>query len=95
MISFPLTIRLASQAVHTPAAWFIPGDDPQVWLEEIARWNGEGNAECRMLNAEWEGQSDSASSIQNSAFLAPSLTLRRSTGGGDTYRNSSPFRASN
>ena len=54
MISFPLTIRYSSQAARTPTAWFIPGDDPQVWLEEIARWSGEGNAECQMLSAEWK-----------------------------------------
>src|SRR5579862_7387109 len=38
MISFPLNIKRASAALHTPAAWFIPGDDPQTWLAEIARW---------------------------------------------------------
>ena len=43
MISFPLAIRLSSQSVHTPTAWFIPGDDPRVWLEEIARWDGTGD----------------------------------------------------
>lgn len=36
--TFPLSLRPAPAAVHAPAGWFIPGNDPARWLAEIARW---------------------------------------------------------
>ncbi|MDB5357374.1 MAG: hypothetical protein JWN24_3827 [Phycisphaerales bacterium] len=38
MIQFPLTLRLLPGPVHRPAAWFIAGADPGVWLSEVAVW---------------------------------------------------------
>ncbi|HWE97186.1 MAG TPA: hypothetical protein VG269_24715 [Tepidisphaeraceae bacterium] len=38
MIQFPLALTLAPGPVHRPAAWFIPGADPEVWLQEVALW---------------------------------------------------------
>src|SRR5690349_4031357 len=49
MISFPLTLRLAPAPVHSPTAWFIPGDDPQGWLEEILHWWGTPAAKLRFF----------------------------------------------
>src|SRR5689334_1606039 len=39
MTSFPLNLRPAGHAIHAPSAWFIPGDDPDAWLREIAGWD--------------------------------------------------------
>lgn len=33
-----LQLRAAERPQPPPAAWFIPGDDPRVWLEELAVW---------------------------------------------------------
>lgn len=33
-----VSLRHAGTAVHEPAAWFIAGDDPVVWLEEMSHW---------------------------------------------------------
>jgi len=38
MITFPLGLKQTAAACHQPAAWFIPGNNPAKWLEEIARW---------------------------------------------------------
>jgi tetratricopeptide (TPR) repeat protein len=38
MISLPLQIRYSQQPRGEPAAWFIAGADPEVWLEELAGW---------------------------------------------------------
>lgn len=38
MIELPLTIA-GGPACREAAAWFIPGDDAQTWLAEIARWD--------------------------------------------------------
>jgi tetratricopeptide (TPR) repeat protein len=39
MIRVPLRLtRSLRTKVWVPAAWFIPGDDPAVWLEELSRW---------------------------------------------------------
>jgi tetratricopeptide (TPR) repeat protein len=78
MIAFPLTIRLPPSAVHAPAAWFIPGDDPQVWLEEIALWGG---ASASFLPRPFVAQ-HSAPSTQHFE-QTPTLTLPRRTGRGE------------
>lgn len=33
-----LHLRAAERPQRPPAAWFIPGDDPRVWLKELAAW---------------------------------------------------------
>ncbi|HEX7375479.1 MAG TPA: hypothetical protein VF278_00125 [Pirellulales bacterium] len=33
-----LHLRAAERPQRPPDAWFIPGDDPRVWLEELAAW---------------------------------------------------------
>lgn len=38
MIEFSLTLRWTEASRHSTAAWFIPGADARVWLDEIARW---------------------------------------------------------
>lgn len=38
MRRFPLALQLTARAVRPPSAWFIPGPDPAVWLDEVARW---------------------------------------------------------
>src|SRR5438046_1777248 len=35
---FPLALRLAPAPVHAPAAWFVPGDSPAGWIDELAGW---------------------------------------------------------
>src|SRR6478752_2595145 len=37
-IRFPLALRLAPAAVHAPAAWFVPGDSPAAWIDELFGW---------------------------------------------------------
>ncbi len=39
MIRLPLRLTRLPHAMHAPAAWFIGGSDPALWLEELARWN--------------------------------------------------------
>jgi len=39
LASFPLRLRREPARVHPPAAWFIPGDSAEVWLEEMTGWN--------------------------------------------------------
>ena len=38
MIEFSLTLRWSEANCHSTAAWFIPGADARIWLDEIARW---------------------------------------------------------
>ena len=36
--TFPLALRPLESAAHKPAAWFVPGNAPDVWLAELAWW---------------------------------------------------------
>lgn len=38
MIQLELHLRAAEQPQRPPTAWFIPGDDPLAWLDELAAW---------------------------------------------------------
>jgi hypothetical protein len=35
---FPLAMKPASGKLREPAAWFIAGDDPAMWIDEMIRW---------------------------------------------------------
>lgn len=37
MMTFPLALRRIESAAP-PAAWLIPGADPQTWIDELSRW---------------------------------------------------------
>lgn len=38
MLTLPLKIRYSDRPAREPAAWLIPGGDPRLWLDELARW---------------------------------------------------------
>ena len=38
MITLPLQIRYDEKVLRQPAAWLIPGSEPQIWLDEIVAW---------------------------------------------------------
>lgn len=38
MISIRLTCRYDEHNLREPVAWYLAGDDPRTWLEQIARW---------------------------------------------------------
>ena len=38
MITAELRIRFGTKPCRKPSAWFVSGDDPAVWLQEIAAW---------------------------------------------------------
>ena len=37
-IRLPVRLRPVSTTSGTAAAWFIPGDDPELWLRELCAW---------------------------------------------------------
>jgi hypothetical protein len=39
LAQFPLRLRREPARIRPPAAWFIPGDSAEAWLEEMTGWN--------------------------------------------------------
>ncbi len=39
IIEYPLSLAPAASQIRPPVAWFIPGDQPAAWLQEMTAWS--------------------------------------------------------